>query len=42
MAQLSDGAIAGSDIIKLLVKYGGEAPEHVGVYVKAMKGAIKS
>lgn len=37
MAALSDGAIVGSAIIKLLEKYGVEAPEHVGEYVKDMK-----
>ena len=42
MAALSDGAIVGSAIIKLLEKYGEEAPEHVGGYVKAMKTAINS
>ncbi len=40
MAALSDGAIVGSAIIKLLEKYGEEAPEHVGEYVKAMKTAM--
>ena len=40
MAALSDGAIVGSAIIKLLEKYGEEAPEHVGEYVKVMKTAI--
>ena len=42
MAQLSDSAIMGSAFIKLLAKYGSEAPEHVGAYVKSMKDAIKS
>ena len=42
MAALSDGAIVGSAIIKLLEKYGVEAPEHVGEYVKDMKTAIGS
>ena len=41
MAALSDGAIVGSAIIKLLEKYGTDAPEHVGEYVKAMADAVK-
>ena len=41
MADLSDGAIVGSAIIKLLEKYGKEAPKYVGEYVKSMKDAIK-
>lgn len=40
MAGLSDGAIVGSAIIKLLDKYGTEAPRYVGEYVKSMKDAI--
>ena len=40
MAGLSDGAIVGSAIIKLLEKYGTEAPKYVGEYVKSMKNAI--
>ncbi len=42
MAELSDGAIVGSAIIKLLEKYGKNAPEYVGSYVKSMKEAIDS
>lgn len=41
MAALSDGAIVGSAIIKLLEKYGKEAPQYVGEYVKAMKDALR-
>ena len=41
MAGLSDGAIVGSAIIKLLEKYGTEAPKYVGEYVKSMKDAIR-
>lgn len=41
MADISDGAIVGSAIIKLLEKYGKEAPKYVGEYVKSMKDAIK-
>jgi tryptophan synthase alpha chain len=40
MADISDGAIVGSAIIKLLQKYGKDAPAHVGRYVKSMKDAI--
>lgn len=41
MASLSDGAIVGSAIVKLVAKYGKDAPEHVGEYVKSMKAAVK-
>ncbi len=40
MAGLSDGAIVGSAIIKIMEKYGTEAPKYVGEYVKSMKDAI--
>ena len=40
MAGISDGAIVGSAIIKLLEKYGTSSPEYVGEYVKAMKDSI--
>ena len=40
MAAISDGAIVGSAIIKLLEKYGKDAPVHVGDYVRAMKNAL--
>lgn len=40
MADLSDGAIVGSAIIKIIEKYGKDAPSHVGAYVKSMKDAI--
>ncbi|MCQ2501371.1 MAG: tryptophan synthase subunit alpha, partial [Lachnospiraceae bacterium] len=39
MAAISDGAIVGSAIIKILAKYGKEAPKYVGEYVKSMKDA---
>ena len=42
MAEISDGAIVGSAIVKLIAKYGKEAPEHVGAYVKMMKEAVRS
>ena len=41
MADLSDGAIVGSAIVKLLEKHGKNAPEYVGEYVKSMKDAIR-
>ena len=41
MADISDGAIVGSAIIKLLEKYGKEAPKRIGEYVKSMKDAIR-
>ena len=37
MAAISDGAIVGSAIVKLIEKYGKESPKYVGEYVKAMK-----
>ena len=40
MARLSDGAIVGSAIIRLLEKYGKDAPAHVGAYVREMKNAL--
>ena len=39
MAELSDGVIVGSAIIKLLAQYGTDAPGPVGEYVKVMKQA---
>ena len=41
MAGLSDGAIVGSAIIKLLDAHGTDAPERIGDYVKSMKNAIR-
>ena len=41
MADIADGVIVGSAIVRLLEKYGSEAPEHVGQYVKSMKDAIR-
>ncbi len=40
MSGLSDGAIVGSAIIKLLEKHGKKAPPYIGEYVKTMKTAI--
>lgn len=41
MADISDGAIVGSAIIKLLEKHGVDAAEYVGQYVKSMKDALR-
>ena len=41
MAGLSDGAIVGSAIVKLLAQYGREAVPHVAEYVKQMKDAVR-
>ncbi|MBQ7175397.1 MAG: tryptophan synthase subunit alpha [Lachnospiraceae bacterium] len=41
MADLSDGAIVGSAIIRLLEKYGREAPPHIGAFVREMKEAMR-
>ena len=41
MADISDGAIVGSAIIKLLEQYGKEAPRYVGEYVKSMKDSLR-
>lgn len=40
MAEVSDGAIVGSAIVKLLEQYGKDAPRQVGAYVKQMKAAL--
>lgn len=40
MAALSDGAIVGSAIIKIIAKYGKDAAGPVGEYVKAMAEAV--
>ena len=40
MAAISDGAIVGSAIVRIVEEYGKEAPERVGRYVGAMKQAI--
>ena len=41
MSEIADGVIVGSAIIKILEKYGTEAPKYVGEYVKEMKDAIR-
>ncbi|WP_407724129.1 tryptophan synthase subunit alpha [Ruminococcus sp. JL13D9] len=40
MAGIADGAIVGSAIVRLLEKYGKDAPEYIGRYVREMKNAI--
>ena len=40
MAALSDGAVVGSAIVKIIAQYGEEAAPHVYEYVKAMKDAL--
>ena len=41
MSGLADGVIVGSAIVRLIEKYGRQAPEYVGRYVKEMKDAIR-
>lgn len=41
MADIADGAIVGSAIIKIIEQYGKDAPKYVGEYVKSMKNAIR-
>lgn len=41
MADISDGAIVGSAIIKLVEKHGKNAADYIGAYVKSMKDAIR-
>lgn len=40
MADISDGAIVGSAIIRIIEQYGKYAPQYVGEYIKKMKEAI--
>ncbi|MCR5526991.1 MAG: tryptophan synthase subunit alpha [Lachnospiraceae bacterium] len=41
MAKYADGVIVGSAIIRIIGKYGKDAPKYVGEYVKSMKDAIR-
>ena len=41
MAALSDGAIVGSAIEKILARYGKDAPVYIGDYVRSMKAALE-
>ena len=40
MAEVSDGAIVGSAIVKIVAQYGNDAPAEVYKYVKGMKEAV--
>ena len=40
MAELADGVIVGSAIIKILEQYGKDAPPRIGDFVGSMKRAI--
>lgn len=40
MSDISDGAIIGSAIIKIIEKYSKDAPKYIGQYVKEMKSAM--
>ncbi len=42
MAKVSDGAIVGSAIVKLVAQYGKDAPRYVYDYVKSMVAAVDS
>ena len=42
MASVSDGAIVGSAIIKIMEKNGKESPKYVGEYVRSMVDAVNS
>ncbi|CBK74292.1 Tryptophan synthase alpha chain [Butyrivibrio fibrisolvens 16/4] len=39
MANISDGAIVGSAIVRVIAEYGKDAPKQVGKFVKEMKEA---
>lgn len=41
MADIADGAIVGTAIVKLLEKHGKDAPRYIGEYVKSMKDGMK-
>jgi len=42
MAQLSDGVIVGSAIVKLVAEYGRASVEPVSAYVRQMKKGIEA
>lgn len=42
MASVSDGAIVGSAIVKLIAQHGKDAAKPVGEYVKSMKDALRA
>lgn len=41
MADIADGAIVGSAIIKIIAQYGHQSPPYVGAFVKSMKEGIE-
>lgn len=41
MAAISDGAIIGSAVVRILEQYGKEAPERIAEYVRQIKAAIR-
>ena len=41
MAALSDGAIVGSAIVRIIEEYGVDSPKKVGEFVKSMKDALR-
>ncbi len=41
MAEISDGAIVGSAVVRLIEKYGRDAADYVGDYVREMKAALE-
>lgn len=41
MAEIADGVIVGSAIIKLLEKHGMDAPRYIGYYVRTLKTALE-
>lgn len=40
MAETADGVIIGSAVVRILEKYGKEAPDHIGEYIREIKKAI--
>lgn len=42
MSEIADGVIVGSAIVKLVGKYGKDAPEYIGEFVKSMRDAMDS
>jgi tryptophan synthase alpha chain len=40
MAKVSDGAIVGSAIVKIIAEHGKDAPEKVGAFVKELAQAV--
>ena len=41
MAELADGVIVGSAIVKLLEQHRKASPDYIGAYVKTMKDTIR-